>query len=81
MRGTALAVYREHPSEGADNMVSKDDDRNSPASQPVPNDRARQREAQDRARGRSGQASSPVDAKHVDAPHEQDNTRGHRQSQ
>lgn len=37
------------------------------------------REAQDRARGRtgSGRAQSPVDAMHVDAPKKQDNRRGH----
>jgi len=57
-------------------MVAKDDgDRNR---QPIPNDSAREREAQDRQSGRSGQASSPVDAKHVDAPKQQDNSRGHR---
>ena len=40
-----------------------------------------QREAQDRARSRSGEgkAESPVDAMHVDAPKQQDNARGHRQ--
>lgn len=57
-------------------MVANDDgDRNR---QPIPTDEGREREAQDRASGRSGQASSPVDAKHVDAPGEQDNARGHR---
>ena len=34
------------------------------------------REAQDRAKG-SGQATSPVDSMHVDAPKKQDNRRGH----
>ena len=42
---------------------------------------ASKREAQDRsASGRGGQARSPVDAKHVDAPRRQKNTRGHRQA-
>jgi hypothetical protein len=38
------------------------------------------REAQDRAKGteRGGQAESPVDSMHVDAPKEQDNARGHK---
>lgn len=49
--------------------------------QPVPSSDAREREAQDRASGRSGEASSPVDAKHVDAPTEQDNARGHRKAE
>ena len=35
------------------------------------------REAQDRSGG--GQAQSPVDSMHVDAPKKQDNARGHRQ--
>jgi hypothetical protein len=41
-----------------------------------------QREAQDRVSSKSGggQAKSPVDAMHVDAPTQQDNERGHRQS-
>ena len=34
------------------------------------------REAQDRPAG--GQAQSPVDSMHVDAPKKQDNARGHR---
>lgn len=40
-----------------------------------------QREAQDRARGKTGEgrARSPVDAMHVDAPKRQDNARGHKQ--
>jgi hypothetical protein len=40
-----------------------------------------QREAQDRAKSRtgSGRAQSPVDAMHVDAPKRQDNARGHKQ--
>ena len=39
------------------------------------------REAQDRAKGsgKGGQAKSPVDSMHVDAPKQQDNTRGHNQ--
>jgi hypothetical protein len=39
------------------------------------------REAQDRAKGSAGKgrAQSPVDAQHVDAPKQQDNTRGHKQ--
>ena len=38
------------------------------------------REAQDRSRGEGsqGQAQSPVDSMHVDAPKQQDNARGHR---
>jgi len=38
-----------------------------------------QREAQDRAsgQGHGGQARSPVDSMHVDAPKHQDNARGH----
>jgi hypothetical protein len=40
-----------------------------------------QREAQDRARSKTGQgrAKSPVDSMHVDEPNRQDNARGHRQ--
>lgn len=58
-------------------MVANDDgDRNA---QPVPNADAVQREAQDRPKGRSGQASSPVDAMHVDAPTERDDAAGHRE--
>ena len=40
-----------------------------------------QREAQDRAKGAAGRGrvQSPIDAKHVDAPKQQDNARGHRQ--
>jgi hypothetical protein len=57
-------------------MVAHDgSDRNS---EPTPNDSARQREAQDRSKGGSGQAQSPVDAQHVDSPKKQDNERGHR---
>ena len=38
------------------------------------------REAQDRPKGneRTGQAESPVDSMHVDAPKEQHNARGHK---
>jgi hypothetical protein len=38
------------------------------------------REAQDRPKGseRTGQAESPVDSLHVDAPKQQDNARGHK---
>jgi hypothetical protein len=37
-----------------------------------------QREAQDRAKGEDrGQARSPIDAQHVDAPKKRDNKRGH----
>jgi len=38
------------------------------------------REAQDRPKGteRAGQAESPVDSMHVDAPKQQDNARGHK---
>jgi hypothetical protein len=38
------------------------------------------REAQDRPKGneRAGQAESPVDSMHVDAPTQQDNARGHK---
>jgi hypothetical protein len=37
-----------------------------------------QREAQDRAYGEDrGQARSPIDAQHVDAPKKRDNKRGH----
>jgi hypothetical protein len=38
------------------------------------------REAQDRQKGteRGGQAESPVDSMHVDAPKEQNNLRGHK---
>jgi hypothetical protein len=41
------------------------------------------REAQDRSKtdAGSGGAKSPVDSMHVDAPKQQDNARGHRQSQ
>jgi hypothetical protein len=36
------------------------------------------REAQDRAKGGDrGQARSPIDAQHVDAPKKRDNARGH----
>lgn len=57
-------------------MVAKDGrDGNG---QPVPGDKARKREAQDRSKGASGQATSPVDEQHVDSPTEQDNERGHR---
>ncbi len=59
-------------------VANEAEDRNS---QPVPSDEAREREAQDRARGKSGQASSPVDAQHVDAPKQQDNARGHHQAE
>ena len=40
-----------------------------------------QREAQDRAKGSSGEGKprSPVDSMHVDAPKHQDNAHGHRQ--
>jgi hypothetical protein len=40
-----------------------------------------QREAQDRARSKtgSGRAKSPVDSLHVDEPKHQDNARGHKQ--
>jgi len=39
------------------------------------------REAQDRSKSATGngQARSPVDAQHVDAPKRQDNGRGHKQ--
>jgi hypothetical protein len=37
------------------------------------------REAQDRAKGERGQARSPIDAKHVEAPKRRDNARGHRE--
>ena len=37
------------------------------------------REAQSRAKGERGQARSPVDAQHVEAPKRQDNRRGHRE--
>lgn len=58
-------------------MVAKrNDDRNA---QPVPDDALPRREAQDRAKGASGQATSPVDAMHVDAPKERDNASGHRE--
>jgi hypothetical protein len=40
--------------------------------------RGGKREAQDREKGRAGQAQSPVDRMHVDAPTRQDNERGHR---
>ncbi len=60
-------------------MVANDDrDRNA---QPVPSDHAPEREAQDRSTGSSGQAKSPVDAMHVDAPRERDDTAGHREGQ
>jgi hypothetical protein len=37
-----------------------------------------QREAQDRAKGgERGQARSPIDSQHVDAPRKRDNVRGH----
>ena len=38
------------------------------------------REAQDRPKGNenAGQAESPVDSMHVDAPKQQDNARGHK---
>ena len=39
-----------------------------------------QREAQDRAKGGDpGQARSPIDSQHVDAPRKRDNARGHRE--
>jgi len=72
---TAYAVHVAEPTPPGASMVAHEGSgRNS---QPVPNDSARNREAQDRSKGRSGQATSPVDAKHVDAPDEQDNERGH----
>lgn len=37
------------------------------------------REAQDRAKGERGQARSPIDSQHVEAPKRQDNARGHRE--
>jgi len=37
------------------------------------------REAQDRAKGERGQARSPIDAQHVEAPKRRDNKRGHRE--
>jgi hypothetical protein len=57
-------------------VANADDDRNA---QPAPNEALPRREAQDRARGASGQASSPVDAMHVDAPEERDDAAGHRE--
>ena len=47
----------------------------------IPAELAR-REAQDRPSDRTGggQAESPVDSMHVDAPRQQDNERGHRQT-
>lgn len=44
--------------------------------QEVPAEIPGKREGQDRASG-SGNARSPVDSKHVDAPKKQDNARGH----
>lgn len=38
-----------------------------------------QREHQDRSRGSRGQAQSPVDSMHVDAPKHKDNAHGHRE--
>ena len=45
------------------------------------NPESTKREAQDRARGRGsqGQAESPVDSMHVDAPKARDNAHGHRE--
>ena len=45
------------------------------------NPESTKREAQDRSRGRGsqGQAESPVDSMHVDAPKERDNRHGHRE--
>ena len=57
-------------------VANGDDDRNA---QPVPNEELPQREAQDRSKGASGQSQSPVDAMHVDAPKERDNSSGHRE--
>jgi len=57
-------------------VANANDDRNG---QPVPNDSLPRREAQDRAKGASGQATSPVDAQHVDAPKERDDAAGHRE--
>lgn len=57
-------------------VANANDDRNA---QPVPNDALPEREAQDRAQGTSGQAESPVDAMHVDAPNRRDNASGHRE--
>lgn len=57
-------------------VANGNDDRNA---QPVPDDALPEREAQDRAKGASGQAKSPVDAMHVDAPKERDNASGHRE--
>ena len=44
----------------------------------VPAEIPGKREGQDRSRG-SGDAQSPVDSMHVDAPKKQDNARGHAQ--
>jgi hypothetical protein len=57
-------------------------DRNPGGDEVVPAEGAK-REAQDRAKPRSGAggARSPVDAMHVDAPKKQDNTRGHAHDQ
>jgi hypothetical protein len=57
-------------------VANADDDRNA---QPVPNEKLPRREAQDRSPGRSGQAQSPVDAMHVDAPEARDDASGHRE--
>ena len=57
-------------------VANANDDRNA---QPVPNDALPEREAQDRAKGASGQAKSPVDAMHVDAPEQRDDASGHRE--
>ena len=57
----------------SDNVGSK---RKDTADSEVPAELAK-REAQDRQSG--GQAQSPVDSMHVDAPKKQDNARGHAQ--
>ena len=67
-----------------DNEGSADRDVNAEAWTGNPernNPESTRREAQDRARGRGsqGQAESPVDSMHVDAPKQKDNARGHRE--
>lgn len=56
---------------GSKRLDTEDDD--------VPAELGR-REAQDRPKGteNAGQAESPVDSMHVDAPKQQDNARGHK---
>jgi hypothetical protein len=57
----------------SDNVGSR---RRDTGDEEIPAEIPGKREAQDRSRN-SGDAQSPVDSMHVDAPKKQDNARGH----